>query len=210
MTDIQRESEISADNKQRRALMGDRLRQIRLSKGMTLADVARQSRLAISTVSKVERGVMALTYDRFSQLASGLGVDIAELFSDQGQRFAAGSISVARKGDYRLHETENYRYEMLFPDVWNKAMTPMLGQVKPHEKTRIDRFVTHPGEEFLLVLDGRVTVHLEGADPVTLEAGDSMYFDSNRGHLYASALEGPSRILVVCTDLAESEIQQRK
>ena len=31
MTDIQRESEISADNKQRRALMGDRLRQIRLS-----------------------------------------------------------------------------------------------------------------------------------------------------------------------------------
>ena len=71
--------------------------------------------------------------------------------------------------------------------------------------TRIDRFVTHPGQEFLLVLDGRVTVHLEGMDPVTLEEGDSIYFDSNRGHLYASALDRESRILVVCTELAEND-----
>lgn len=150
---------------------------------------------------------MALTYDRFSQLADGLGVDIAELFTDEGERFAPGGLSVARKGDYRLHETDNYRYEMLFPEVWRKAMTPIMGSVKPHEKTRIDRFVTHPGQEFLLVLDGRVTVHLEGMDPITLEEGDSIYFDSNRGHLYASALDRESRILVVCTELAEVDPQ---
>ncbi|GKX34705.1 MAG: XRE family transcriptional regulator [Rhizobiaceae bacterium MnEN-MB40S] len=201
------EAIIEADTRQRRAQMGERLRQIRHSQGMTLADVARQSGLAISTVSKVERGVMALTYDRFSQLADGLGVDIAELFTDEGERFAPGGLSVARKGDYRLHETDNYRYEMLFPEVWRKAMTPIMGSVKPHEKTRIDRFVTHPGQEFLLVLDGRVTVHLEGMDPITLEEGDSIYFDSNRGHLYASALDRESRILVVCTELAEVDPQ---
>ena len=192
------EATIQADNKQRRALMGERLRQIRHGKGMTLADVARQSRLAISTVSKVERGVMALTYDRFSQLAQGLGVDIAELFTEEGERFVPGGLTIARKGEYRLHETGNYRYEMLFPEIWNKAMQPMMGSLKARELKDFKQFVRHPGQEFLTVLEGSITVFLEGRDPVHLEQGDSIYFDSSLGHLYASAGDEDARILVVC------------
>ncbi len=177
-------------------------------RGLTLAEVAERSGLAISTVSKVERGLMALTYDRFSQFAEGLGVDMAALFTEHGERFHPGEVAVARAGEFMVHETENYSYEMLFPDVWHKAMTPMLGTLKAFEKMNFDRFVTHPGEEFLMVLDGRVTVYLEEREPVLLEAGDSMYFDSRRGHLYASAGEQDARILVVCTRLADSVDRQ--
>jgi len=179
--------------------MGERLRQIRHGLGLTLAEVAERSGLAVSTVSKVERGLMAPTYDRFSQLADGLGVDIAELFSAEGARFRHGEVAVARRGEYRLHETENYVYEMLFPQLWNKAMTPMMGTLRPMETMRFDRFVSHAGEEFLLVLEGRVTVRLESMEPVALEEGESIYFDSRRGHLYASAGPDSARILVVCT-----------
>jgi transcriptional regulator with XRE-family HTH domain len=187
----------------RRARMGERLRQLRQERGLTLAEVAERSGLAVSTVSKAERGLMALTYDRFSQLADGLGADIAELFSERGDFFKPGQVAVARAGEYRVHETENYVYEMLFPELWHKAMTPMMGTLRPYETMRFDRFVSHPGEEFLLVLEGRVTVHLQDLDPVLLEAGDSIYFDSRRGHLYASAGPDPARILVVCTKLGE-------
>lgn len=178
--------------------MGERLRQIRLEKGLTLAEVAERSNLAISTVSKVERGRMALTYDRFSQLAEGLGVDLAALFTAEGGHFRPGTVAVARRNEFLLHETENYSYEMLFPELWHKSMTPMLGTLRAFEKMRFDRFVTHPGEEFLLVLEGRVTVLLEEGSPVTLDAGESIYFDSRRGHLYASAGAEDARILVVC------------
>jgi hypothetical protein len=46
-----------------------------------------------------------------------------------------------------------------------------------------------------------VTVRLEDRPPVILETGESIYFDSRRGHLYASAGSEDARILVVCTKL---------
>lgn len=184
----------------KRTRMGERLRQIRHAQGLTLTEVARRSGLAVSTVSKVERGLMAPTYDRFSQLAEGLGVDVAELFTERGEPIRPGLLEVARRGDYRVHETENYVYEMLFPQLRRKAMTPMLGTLRPLETMRFGRFVSHEGEEFLLVLEGAVTVRLEGMDPVVLGTGESIYLDSRRGHLYASAGEDSARVLVVCSD----------
>lgn len=185
----------------RRVRMGERARDIRHRRGMTLNDVAKRSGLAVSTVSKIERGIMAPTYDRFSQLADGLNVDIAELFAPEGDRFQPGGLSIARKGEFKRHETENYVYEMLHPESWNKAMTPMCGTLRPLEEMHFDRFVSHDGEEFLIVLEGRVTLHLEDHVPVTLDKGESLYFDSRRGHLYAAAGEREARILVVCAKL---------
>ncbi len=63
--------------------------------------------------------------------------------------------------------------------------------------------VSHPGEEFLMVIEGTLIVQLEGREDVTLNAGDAMYFDSGRGHLYAAAGDAPARILVVCTQFGD-------
>jgi len=47
-------------------------------------------------------------------------------------------------------------------------------------------------------MEGAVTVHIDGRDPVTLHKRDSIYFDSALGHLYASDSDKDARILVVC------------
>ena len=181
-----------------RADFGRRLRQLRRDRDWTLAEVAERSGLAISTISKAERGVISLTYDRLSQLAQGLEVDLAAFFNAEGQSFEPGSFAVARKGEFKRQETPNYVYEMLFPDLWNKAMVPMMGSLKARELVDFEDFVRHPGQEFLVVMEGVVTVFAEGRDPVRLEAGDSLYFDSAVGHLYASDGDRDARILVVC------------
>jgi transcriptional regulator with XRE-family HTH domain len=181
-----------------RVEFGKRIRALRRDKGWTLAQVAERSGLAVSTISKAERGVIALTYDRLAQLANGLGADMAAFFDARGSRFEDGAFAVARKGEFIRQETSNYVYEMLFPELWQKAMTPMMGTLKAHDILDFDEFVRHPGQEFLVVMEGAVTVHLEGRDPVVLQQGDSIYFDSSRGHLYASSGENDARILVVC------------
>ena len=191
------------DAEKSRFQMGQRVKDLRESRGLTLQALSDRSGLAISTISKMERGLMAPTYDRFSNLARGLGVDVSELFSAQGGTFEHGTVGVARASDFGYLETENYTYEMLFPDVRGKTMIPMRGTLKPLEKMRFDRMVSHPGEEFLMVLSGRVVVQLEGAEDVVLDQGDSMYFDSGRGHLYAAEGTGEARILVVCAGLAD-------
>ena len=149
---------------------------------------------------------MAPTYDRFSQLARGLGVDIADLFGDAATRFRDGEFEISRRGDEGYLETENYTYEMLFPKLRGRAMTPMLGTLKPLEKMRFDRMVSHPGEEFVFVVEGEVILQAEGRSDVILRAGECAYFDSRRGHLYASATDSAARILCVCTGFDDSDI----
>lgn len=178
---------------------GRRIRALRREKGWRLADLSTRSGLAISTISKAERGVIALTYDRLALLAAGLGVDMSAFFSDTGETYQPGSFAIARKGAFERQETANYVYEMLFPEVWNKSMQPMMGRLKARELHQFEDFVRHPGQEFLIVLEGAVTVHIEGRDPVRLACGDSIYFDSALGHLYASDGDADARILVVCT-----------
>jgi len=192
---------------QSRTEMGQRVKTLRESRGLTLQGLSDRSGLAISTISKIERGLMAPTYDRFSGLAHGLGVDVSELFSAGGGQYEAGTVDVARAGEFGYLETENYTYEMLFTDVRGKAMIPMLGTLKPLEKMEFDRMVTHPGEEFLMVLKGTVVVQLEGREDETLNTGDSIYFDSGRGHLYAAEGQEEARILVVCTQFPDQSVQ---
>jgi transcriptional regulator with XRE-family HTH domain len=184
---------------QDRTDFGRRLRELRRARGWTLMQLAERSGVAISTISKAERGIMALTYDRMLQLARGIGVDMAEFFAADGQAIAPGSFAVAPAGTFRRQETGNYVYEMLFSELRDKAMTPMLGTLRADTPLPFEDFVRHPGQEFLLVLDGTVTVHAEGHAPVTLNTGDSVYFDSARGHLYAASGPRDARILVVCT-----------
>ncbi|MEX1034555.1 MAG: XRE family transcriptional regulator [Sneathiella sp.] len=196
------EAEKSSEEGNSRAQVAERVREIRRKKGLTIKVVATRSGLAISTISKIERNLMAPTYDRFSRLADGLGVDVSELFMAKGEQFLPGEFSLARTGEHSFHQTENYTYEMLFPHLRGKSMIPMLGTLKPFEKMRFDRLVSHEGEEFFFVLKGRVVVQLEGKDPVVLETGESIYFDSRRGHLYASAGDEDARILCVCTKMS--------
>jgi transcriptional regulator with XRE-family HTH domain len=177
---------------------GRRLRETRHARGLTLTEVALKTGLAVSTISKVERGRMALTYDRLVQLAAGLDMDMPALFGREGTSFQKDSLAVARLGEFQLQETPTYSYEILFPEVWHKGMTPMTGRVKAHSRAEFGEMIRHAGQEFVFVLSGRLTVHTERHAPVTLGAGESVYLDSGMGHVYASAGEEDARILVVC------------
>lgn len=196
---------LEQNQQSQRDKFGLRIKRLRSERSWTLSDLSERSGLAISTISKAERGIIALTYDRLSQLAHGLGVDMSAFFTDTGEGFEAGSFAVARKGDFERQETKNYVYDMLFADVWHKSMRPMMGTLKAHELHQFEEFVRHSGQEFLIVLEGAVTVHLEGRDPVRLLQGDSIYFDSTIGHLYASNGDEDARILVVCESADTSQ-----
>jgi hypothetical protein len=122
------------------------------------------------------------------------------LTESEGESYAPGSFAVAREGEFRRQETGNYVYELLFSEIRNKAMTPILGTLRADRPLAFEDFVRHPGQEVLIVLEGMVTVHAEGRVPITLRTGESVYFDSARGHLYSAHNGQDARILVVCTE----------
>jgi transcriptional regulator with XRE-family HTH domain len=180
------------------ANLGARVRDIRKARNWTLKEVSSRTGLAISTISKMERGEISLTYDRFMRLAQGLGMDVGELFDSQAEGFSHGTVSVTRAGEAPLHRSATYDYDMLASDVSGKHMVPMIGHIKAHSFSAFEDFISHPGEEFIYVIDGDLAVHLKGREPIRLTKGDSIYFDSAMGHAYVSTGERDATVLGVC------------
>ncbi len=184
--------------------LAEALRELRQTEGLTLADVSARTGLSVSALSKVENGQMFLTYDKLARLSSGMGVDITFFFESREK--AAGDANpvtarrtISRKGEGERVNTRFYDYLYPCTDLSNRRLLPMVGEVKARTIEEFGGLVSHDGEEFTLVLEGRVEVRTAFYGPTILEAGDSIYFDSTMPHAYLAASDEPCRIVCVST-----------
>lgn len=183
--------------------LGLRLRRMRQMKGWKLSDLAQRSGIAVSTLSKIENGALALTYDRLIQVATAFDLSLSEFISDvheaEGPRPVTplGRFSLATTGSGQRIETDAYVYEYLCTKLRSKVMTPARALVKARTLEEFGPLSRHEGEEFVLVLSGRVTVHTELYNPETLEVGEGVYIDSGMGHAFLRASDEDSWILFV-------------
>jgi transcriptional regulator with XRE-family HTH domain len=180
--------------------LGARLRAARLAQNLTLSELARSSGVSVSSISKVERGLLAVSYEKFAALALALRLDLSVLFGAQPAGVVAGSAVITRREEVVEYHSERYLYGMLATQVTGKRMTPMTGRVEARSVLRPDDFSQHSGEEFIFVLDGVLEMHFVDGRIARLAKHDSIYFDSGVGHLYVNGSDHPAEILVVCCD----------
>jgi transcriptional regulator with XRE-family HTH domain len=183
-----------------RATFGRRLRAARKQLGWTLSDLAERSGVSIPTISRAERGQLALGYENFSALARALQMDMSAMFSEAGvpaQPFA-GPV-VTRSGQGVVYRGLSFSYEFLGTTAAGKQMSPVLGTVHARSVQGPEDFARHPGEEFVYVLTGTMEVHFDTGEVVRLEKGDSLYFDSRIGHAYISVSRQLARVIGVIT-----------
>jgi transcriptional regulator with XRE-family HTH domain len=156
----------------------------------------------VSTLSKLENGKMSLSYDKLSRLCVGLDVDIHELLSPQSALLKTerntGRRSVTRAGEGLNLSTDTYGHLYPASDLLHKRFTPIVAELKARSLKEFGDMIQHPGEEYTFVLEGRVILHTEHYAPLTLETGDSVYFDSSMAHAYLAAGEGPAKVLSIC------------
>jgi transcriptional regulator with XRE-family HTH domain len=191
---------------------GDTIRALRKRIGITLTELSNRTGLALSTLSKLEKGHMSLSYDKLTLISKGLGVDMAELLDPTPHSQAAqgfGRRVVHRAGEGQLVETHSYRQTYLATELLNKRMAPLVVELQARTMeeflAEFGDFIRHPGEEFAYVLEGEVEFRSELYAPVRLKAGDSMYFDSEMGHAYLKVSEGPCRLVGTCAPRGKDE-----
>jgi len=178
--------------------LGVRVRGLRSRAGLTIKQVAERGGISPSAISKIENNLLSPTYDTITRLAEGLGIDISELFSSARKQAPHGRRSLTRAGQGDYIRTRAYTLEMLCSDLTAKRMQPMKARLRAHEAREFGSLVAHAGEEIVLVLTGRVTLLTEFYAPVTLDVGDSVYFDSTMGHALLSAGAEDAEIFWVC------------
>ncbi len=180
--------------------LGAALRALRAERGWTLAELSGRTGLSISTLSKVERDKISLTYDKLLQVTRGTGADIAELFATPGAPpVPAARRSINRIGAGRQLLTPAYDYWYLSTDLVRKQFVPMIGTPLASTLEEFGELVRHEGEEFVFVLDGAIEVHTEDYAPFVLRRGESAYLDSTMGHAYLRRGRGRCRVLAVCS-----------
>lgn len=177
--------------------IAQKLQAIRKQKRLTLKQLSQRSGISIATLSKIENNRLSPTYEKIVALAQGLEVDVGSLFVTEPVSPMMGRLSVNRKGQGVIHETLQYQYQMLHNDLQNKKFIPLLTTLKAFERHSFPKLLNHEGEEFLYVLSGQVILYTECYAPITLNSGDSCYYDSNMGHAVISASTYPAQILWV-------------
>ena len=179
--------------------LGERIREIRRQNSWTLEDVSRQTGLARSTLSKIENGQMSPTFEAVQKLAAGLGIDVPQLFRPASEPGSPGRRDVTRAGEGRSHPTATYEHELLCTALTKKRMIPFKSRIHARSFEDFSGWVRHEGEEFLLVLEGAIHLYTEHYEPLQLNTGDSVYYDSGMGHACISISPEDALILWVTT-----------
>ena len=167
--------------------LGKLLRALRDREGWTLKKMSEKSGIPLSTLSKVEHDRLTLTYDKLYQLSQRLGLRMSELFAENDTASPQPVTARRSVGDIERSvrvETTNYDYYYLCTELRRKRMIPVVTKIRAKSVEQFGELVRHAGEEYIYVLKGRIVVHTEFYDPVTLGEGQSMYIDSSMGHAY--------------------------
>lgn len=181
--------------------LGERVRQLRTDRAMTLARLAQHSGISVSTLSKLENGQTGLSLDNVIRLSAAFGMPVSILINET--EASGGSYSVARADDPFSHGVTQLDFKVLHDDLPGQRNIFWQVRVRCHSLEQFGPFHSHPGEEFFYVLSGRVELHLDGEEPILLKTGDSVQFDSAIGHAYVSRSRADAKILMsnTITDL---------
>lgn len=180
------------------------LRGLRVGMGLSLRALSALSGLSYSTLSKLENGKMGLSYDKLIRLSQALNVDLQEILvssEEHSSPAVIGRRSVARAGQILGANSE--RHSHLYPasDLIGKKMTPIIIDVQSRSVSELGGLIKHSGEEYVYVLRGSMELHSDLYEPLYLEAGDSVYFDSGMAHAYIRTSEDSCTVLAVCAGL---------
>jgi transcriptional regulator with XRE-family HTH domain len=192
------------------ASVGDRIREHRAAKGVSVRELARRIGVSASLVSQIERGRVSPSVSTLYAMVQELDMSLDELFDraegalgrgtqpDQPgeQRPAAqGGPNVVRAGEGKtIHLGAGVEWELLTPDT-DPAIDFLHATYDVGATSSSNRVaMRHPGYEYGRVIQGllRVTVGFDGYD---LGPGDSISFDSMMPHLLENIGEEPVHVV---------------
>lgn len=175
------------------------LRTVRRQRGLTLEQLAEQTGLTKSYLSKVERRQSTPSIAVALKVAQALDVDVGRLFCDES---AATKLTIDRADE---HRSDGERYRALASPFLGKTMSPFI--VRPAQNLAADPHPEHPGQEFVFVHTGRIELDY-GDRTIVLDAGDSAYFDATVSHKIRSidSERGSARAEVVVVAHAEPKL----
>jgi DNA-binding transcriptional MerR regulator/mannose-6-phosphate isomerase-like protein (cupin superfamily) len=172
-------------------LPGQRFRRLRTRRGLSLAQVARATKVSVGFLSALERGQMRSSISTLRRIARFYRTNILSLFET-----AAENPRLVRPNERKILETNpGVRMELL---AWGQTvMEPHLFRIRPGGGS--GESYSHEGEEFLHILRGEFEIWLDSKEHYRLKPGDSLSFESSTPHRWKNPGRSETWLLWVNT-----------
>lgn len=172
--------------------VGHRVRQLRYAKGISSKELAARAGLTASYISRIENAKVSPTVATLGRVVQAMGETFASLFGDG--RAAGPIVRASDRHPLRSRGVDDYRVT----PAWASRLVVLESVVGSGQASGLEPH-THPGdEECVLVLDGQLTIWLDGQEHL-LGPGDSATYLCQVPHRWRNAGTSPSRALWIIT-----------
>ena len=174
-----------------KSVVGQCIRELRTSKGLSLRALAGLSHLSTNAISLIERGDNSPTVSSLHSLATALEVPITAFFEQQGD----GQVIHLKKNRRPTSETAGVKMENLGSGLPNQQIEPFLMSIEPGGSSTSSQII-HAGEELVYVLKGTLICKIREQE-YCLEEGDSLLFLATQPHIYQNHTSSAAQILII-------------
>lgn len=174
--------------------VGERIRELRQQKGLSLRKLAGMSGVSPSLLSQVETCKVDPSLSTLRKIASALDVALFYFVLEHPSDVSR----LVKKSQRRMvvFPKAGLQYEIIHSDL-QKKMGIHIGTLRPGGATS-DEPLAHGGEECLVVLEGTMEVEI-GEETIRLGTGDSLYFDSSVPHRLHNERDQECRFYLIIT-----------
>ncbi|HEY1820040.1 MAG TPA: XRE family transcriptional regulator [Trebonia sp.] len=165
--------------------VGPRLKRLRLHRDVTLADLAEETGISTSTLSRLEAGLRRPTLEQLLPLARAYGVTLDEL------------VDAPPTGDPRvnLRPIPCSDGSVILPLTRRPGGIQAYKFVRPAGSDHAEPDLrTHEGYDWVYVLNGTLRLVL-GERDLILEPGEAAEFDTRTPHWFGATSAGPVEYL---------------
>ncbi len=168
-------------------LIAQRLRGLREALDLSPEEVAESCQLSVEEYKEMESGGKDFSVSTLQNISRKYGVELDTLMFGEEPKMSSYFLTRAGTG-VSVERRKAYKYESLASGFRGRKADAFIVTVEPKAEGEPMQFNTHDGQEFNLVLEGRMMLIIN-AKELILTPGDSIYFNSSLPHAM-KALDG--------------------
>ena len=175
--------------------IGERLKGLREVFNIPAEEVAELCDISLEHYLKIEAGEADPSLYRLSKIAKRYGIGIDVLLFGEEPRMSTYFLTRRQQG-MSVERTKGYAYESLASGFRGRKVDPFMVTVEPLPGEKRHNKNSHAGQEYDYVLEGDLEITI-GEKVMTLQPGDSIYFDAGQKHCMRALGDCAVRFLCV-------------
>ncbi len=159
--------------------VADRLKGLRDIMDVSIEEAAQVCGIGIDKYIAYESGTVDIPVGVLQCMAKKYEIDLGTLISGKEPHMHSYCLTKKDKG-MSVDRRKDYKYQALATGFQNRKADPFIVSV-PFDAAAEPHFNSHPGHEFVYMIEGKMTLTVDGRELV-VEEGDSVYFDATKKH----------------------------